>query len=99
MKRIALATLVLGAMALPAAANCPAQYKDFFEQLRQSGPAKDLTADQIAIVNRQALRAYDSCNSGDENFSKNLFEQLRQAGPAKGKDFWESLRQAGPAKK
>ncbi|MFN3743963.1 MAG: hypothetical protein ACK4TL_04590 [Hyphomicrobiaceae bacterium] len=99
MKRIVTALALLGAMALPAAANCSAQYKDFFEELRQSGPAKALSAEQIAIVNRQGLRAYDACNSGDENFSKNLFEQLRQAGPAKGPDFWESLRQAGPAKK
>lgn len=99
MKRFAFSAVILGVMALPASANCGVQYKDFFEQLRQSGPAKDLTAEQVAIVNRQALRAYDACNSGDENFSKNLFEQLRQAGPAKDKDFWEGLRQAGPAKK
>ncbi len=99
MMRIAATVFVLGAMVIPAAADCPTQYKDFWEELRQSGPAKDLTADQIAIVNRQALRAYDSCNSGDENSAKGLWEKLRQAGPAKDKDFWEELRQTGAAKK
>jgi hypothetical protein len=99
MKRFATAVVILSAMALPASANCSVQYKDFWEQMRQSGPAKDFTAEQVAIVNRQALRAYDACNAGDESTSKNLFEMLRQTGAAKGNDFWEELRQGGAAKK
>lgn len=100
MKRIALAVAALAALAVPATANpnCAKDYKGFWDAFN-SGPAKTLSADQYAIVSRQALRAYDACNSGDENSAKSLFKRLSEAAPAKGDAFWKELQQGAPAKK
>jgi hypothetical protein len=88
MLRTALAALAItGALAAsPANAmiNCANDYKDFWEKLmREAGSAK-MTGEQVAGVNRAALRAYDACTAGDESFAKQLFEKLaREAGSAK----------------
>jgi hypothetical protein len=100
MKRIAIAALAVAALAAPAAANpnCAKNYKGFWDQFN-NGPAKGLTGEQLAIVGRQALRAYDACSAGDENTSKSIFTRLQEAAPAKGDDFWKQLQQTAPAKK
>ena len=100
MKRLALAALALAALSIPASANpnCAKDYKDFWAQF-SNGPAKDLTAEQHAMVNRQALRAFDACSAGDEASSKSIFARLRDAAPAKGEDFWKALNTMAPAKK
>ena len=100
MKRIALAAVTLAALAIPAAANpnCAKDYKGFWDQFN-GGPAKTLSAEQHAIVSRQALRAFDSCTAGDETGAKSIFTRLSEAAPAKGDDFWKQLQQTAPAKK
>ena len=101
MKRFAFAALALAALSIPASADsvgCAKDYKGFWDSLNK-GPAKDLTAEQHAIVSRQALRAFDSCTAGDEAGSKGIFARLQDAAPAKGADFWTSLNQSAPAKK
>lgn len=100
MKRLALAVAALAALAVPAAANpnCAKDYKGFWDQFN-NGPAKSLTAEQHAIVSRQALRAFDACTAGDESSAKSIFTRLNEAAPAKGDDFWKQLQQTAPAKK
>ena len=101
MKRLAIAAVALAALAAPASAqkaNCAKDYKDFWTNLN-SGPAKDLTGEQHAIVARQALRAFDACSAGDESSAKSIFARIRDASPAKGDDFFKQLNQQSPAKK
>ena len=101
MKRFAFAVLALAALSIPASADsvsCAKDYKGFWDGLNK-GPAKDLTAEQHAMVSRQALRAFDSCTAGDEAGSKSIFTRLQEAAPAKGADYWQSLNQSAPAKK
>jgi len=99
MKRFAIAAAMLTALALPAAAaDCAKDYKTFWDQFN-SGPAKDLAGDKVAIVSRQALRAFDACSAGDEASAKSIFTRLQEAAPAKGDDYWKQLSGSAPAKK
>ena len=101
MKRFAIAALALAALSIPASADsvsCAKDYKGFWDKFN-GGPAKDLTAEQHAMVSRQALRALDSCTAGDETSAKSIFTRLQDAAPAKGADYWNSLNTAAPAKK
>lgn len=98
MKRFAIAAALLTVFALPAAAaDCAKDYKAFWDQFN-TGPAKNLAGDKVAIVNRQALRAFDACSAGDETTSKSIFTRLQEAAPAKGEDYWKSLSGSAPAK-
>ena len=98
MKRFLIAAAAIATLATPAAAaNCAKDYKDFWAQFN-TGPAKALSGEQLAIVGRQALRAYDACSAGDEASSKSIFTRLQQAAPAKGEDFWKQLQSNAPAK-
>ncbi|MFV0297916.1 MAG: hypothetical protein ACK5JT_17555 [Hyphomicrobiaceae bacterium] len=99
MKRLAIAAAMTPLLALPAfAADCAKDYKDFWDQFN-TGPAKGLSGDKLAIVGRQALRAYDACSAGDENSASSIFTRLQEAAPAKGDDFWNQLNNSAPAKK
>ncbi|MFV0296239.1 MAG: hypothetical protein ACK5JT_08990 [Hyphomicrobiaceae bacterium] len=99
MKRFAIAAALLTVFAIPAsAADCAKDYKDFWEQFN-TGPAKQLSGDKLAIVGRQALRAYDACSAGDENNASSIFTRLQEAAPAKGDNFWKQLNDSAPAKK
>jgi opacity protein-like surface antigen len=99
MKRFAIAAAMLTVFALPAAAaDCAKDYKAFWDSFN-TGPAKDLAGDKMAIVHRQALRAFDACSAGDETSAKSIFARLKDAAPAKGDDYWKSLSQSAPAKK
>ncbi len=100
MKRTAFAVATLLAVfSLPAAAaDCAKDYKGFWDSF-STGPAKDLSGEQHAMVSRSALRAFDACTAGDEASSKTIFDKLREAAPAKGEDYWTQLRNAAPAKK
>lgn len=98
MKRIAIAAAMLTVFALPAAAaDCAKDYKAFWDSFN-TGPAKDLAGDKIALVQRQALRAFDACSAGDEATTKSIFARLKDAAPAKGDDYWKSLSGSAPAK-
>jgi hypothetical protein len=91
--------VLLTVVASPAfAADCAKDYKNFWDQFN-TGPAKNLTGDKLAIANRAALRAYDACSAGDESSAKSLFTRIQEAAPAKGDDFWTQLNSSAPAKK
>jgi hypothetical protein len=107
MKRFALAALALAALAVPASAQtyggapaCAKDYKDFWDKISNSGPAKQLSADQYAKLSRMALRGYDACTSGDERFTaNNFFKKLESVSPAKADEFFKDLEKSFPAKK
>lgn len=88
MLRMTLAALAVAGLVSTASAqgqaNCSNQFKDFWEKLmRESGSAK-LSGEQLAAFHRTALRGYDACTAGDEQFATKLFERLaREHGSAK----------------
>jgi hypothetical protein len=83
MKRLAIATVALAALAAPIATpvlaqtkmDCSRMYKDFWEKFDQQKYAK-ISAEQLAGVSRMALRAYDACQAGDEQDARALFDRL-----------------------
>ena len=80
MKRLATALVVLGVLAAPTAMaqgkmDCGKAYRDVWERLDRERFAK-IGSDQLAGVNRMALRAYDACQAGDEQDAKALFTKL-----------------------
>jgi opacity protein-like surface antigen len=85
MKRLMLAFVAAAALTSSAmAADCAKDYKDFWENLDRSRFAK-MSAQQIAALSRAALRAYDTCQAGDEQGAKAIFAKLpnwdREGGP------------------
>jgi hypothetical protein len=57
--------------------DCSRLYKDFWEKFDREKFAK-IPAEQLAGVSRMALRAYDSCQAGDEQDAKELFDRLNR---------------------
>jgi hypothetical protein len=101
MKRLILAAVAAAALTGPAAAaNCAKDFKDFWEKFDRSRYAK-MSAEQIADLNRTALRGYDACTAGDERFTaENFFKKLDQLGPnAKASDIFNSGAFAPPGAK
>jgi opacity protein-like surface antigen len=99
MKQLLVAIVAVAAFSGSAiAADCAKDYKDFWDQFN-SGSAKGLTGDKLAIANRAALRAYDACSAGDDSSASSLFKKLNEAAPAKGDDYWKELSASAPAKK
>jgi hypothetical protein len=85
MKRLMLVSLASAALSASAmAADCAKDYKDFWENFDRARFAK-MSAEQIANLSRTALRAYDTCQAGDEQGAKVLFAKLpdwdREGGP------------------
>ena len=100
MKRIALAAVVAGLLAGPAAAaNCAKDYKDFWDKLDREGYSK-MSGEQFAKLSRMALRGYDSCSAGDQPFNGDQFwKRLGQDAYAVSDDFWDKMGQQGYVKK
>ena len=100
MTRFICAALAFCALTTPAfaAIDCASEYRSFWDKFN-NGPAKQLTAEQLAIVNRQALRAFDGCNAGDENTTRSIFQKLNEVAPAKDQAFWTALQESAPVKK
>jgi hypothetical protein len=101
MKRLALAVLAAAAVSSPAlAANCDKDYKEFWERTGREAFAKQLTGQQLAQLNRYALRGYDACSSGDERFNaENFFRKLDAQGLSKAEDLFRQLDRDSKAKK
>jgi hypothetical protein len=60
--------------------DCGAEYKGIWEKFNREKFVK-LSGEQVAGLNRIALRAYDSCHAADEQgtqIAKDLFEKLRK---------------------
>ena len=101
MKRLALAVFAVGALSAPAmAANCDKDYKEFWDRLSSQASAKKLSGQEIAQLNRYALRGYDACSSGDERFTaESFFRKLTAQGSSKAEDLFKELDRKGAAKK
>ena len=101
MKRVFAIAIATAFIAGPAhaATDCIGKYDSFWEKLSQYGNAKP-TTEQVVGVNRQALRAYDACQSGDEANFADFWEKLNQYGNSKddAKKFFSELSQYGNAK-
>jgi hypothetical protein len=60
--------------------DCGAEYKGIWEKFNPEKFVR-FSGEQVAGLNRMALRAYDSCHAGDEQgaqTAKELFEKLRK---------------------
>jgi hypothetical protein len=55
--------------------DCGKAYKDIWERLDRERFAK-ISPEQLAGVNRMALRAFDACQAGDEADARELFARL-----------------------
>lgn len=100
MTRFIYAALAFGVLTSPAfaALDCSGDYKSFWDKFN-NGPAKELTGQQLAIVSRQALRAFDGCNAGDEATTQMIFKRLNEVAPAKDQSFWTQLNEMAPVKR
>jgi Ni/Co efflux regulator RcnB len=80
MKRLVAVLVAVGTLAAPAALaqgkmDCGKAYRDIWERLDRERFAK-IAPEQLAGVNRMALRAYDACQAGDEQDARALFSKL-----------------------
>ena len=80
MKKSMLAALAVVAVFATSPANammsCAQDYKNFWDKFMPNGPAAKQTGEDIAGASRAALRAYDACQAGDEQFAKDLFAKI-----------------------
>jgi len=70
--------LMAGAVAAQGKMDCGATYKGFMDKFQQE-KAAGMAGDQLANVNRLALRAYDACQAGDEFNARKLFYDLAKS--------------------
>ena len=100
MKRLALAVVVAGILASPAAAaNCAKDYKDFWDKIGREGYSK-MSGDQFAKLSKTALRGYEACSAGDQPFnSTEFYKKLEQQAYAVPADFREKMQREGYVKK
>jgi len=80
MKRVMCVLVALGSLAGPVAVaqgkmDCGKAYRDIWERLDRERFAK-ISPEQLAGVNRMALRAYDACQAGDEQDAREIFAKL-----------------------
>jgi DNA-binding GntR family transcriptional regulator len=80
MKRVVAVLVAMGTLAGPAALaqgkmDCGKAYRDVWERLDRERFAK-ISPEQLAGVNRMALRAFDACQAGDEQDAKALLARL-----------------------
>jgi hypothetical protein len=70
--------LMAGAVAAQGKMDCGATYKGFMDKF-QLEKAAGMDGDQLANVNRLALRAFDACQAGDEFNARQLFDSLARS--------------------
>ena len=79
MKRSVIGFIAVGLLAGPALAqdrlDCGKAYKDLWGKIEREKYAK-IAPDQLAVINRLALHAYDSCQAGDEQEAKQVFDKV-----------------------
>ena len=81
-----------------AAGICAKDYRAFWDNMLSAG-AK-LSGEQLAAVNRVALRGYDACTAGDERFNaKNFFEKLSGQYGLKPEELFREMDSHSGAKK
>ena len=66
--------LIVGGASAQSKMDCGKAYKGVWDKLKREEFAK-ISDQQLADVNRLALRAYDACQAGDEQTAIGLFEE------------------------
>ncbi len=103
MIKSALAGAVIAALSasstFAAPADCSARYREFWDLMQRYGSAKPATEDLVA-TQRQGLRAFDACQSGDEANFSNFWENMRKYGSAQddARRFWAEMQRNGSAR-
>jgi hypothetical protein len=82
--------LIVGGASAQSKMDCGKAYKSVLEKLKRQEYAK-ISDQQLADVNRLALRAYDACQAGDEQTALGLFERV-----ALLSDDWGKEPSTGP---
>jgi hypothetical protein len=72
---IAALALIVGGASAQSRMDCGNAYKGVWDKLKGGEYAK-ISDQQLADVNRLALRAYDACQAGDEQTAIGLFERV-----------------------
>ena len=67
--------LIVGGASAQSKMDCGKAYKGVWDKLKREEYAK-ISDQQLADVNRLALRAYDACQAGDEQTAIGLFERV-----------------------
>ena len=67
--------LILGGASAQSKMDCGKAYKGVWGKLKREEHAK-ISDQQLADVNRLALRAYDACQAGDEQTAIGLFQRV-----------------------
>jgi hypothetical protein len=67
--------LIVGGASAQSKMDCGKAYKGVWDKLKREEYAK-ISDQQLADVNRLALRAYDACQAGDEQTAMGLFERV-----------------------
>lgn len=100
-----ISVLLLGST-VPASAkmDCDDNYKNFLAKfvnfVGDDGKPTVFPTANIATVHRMAVRAYDTCQAGDEQFASKFFDMIREAGDnARGAEFWEQITKGDDAKR
>ena len=96
-KNAVVAIVAMFSVGTPAlAADCAKDYKDFWTNIDRAAFDR-LSPAQMIDLNRTALRVYDGCTAGDEQFTaKNFFEQLDASRYDKAADIFNSGAFAPP---
>ncbi len=71
----AMGAVLVAGIAPAHAADCNAEYKNFFEKLQLNGNGK-MSGDQLAEASRKGVRAYDACKSGDTFTVHGVWDQI-----------------------
>ena len=67
--------LIAGGASAQSKMDCGQAYKGVWDKLKRQEHTK-ISDQQLADVNRLALRAYDACQAGDEQIAISLFERV-----------------------
>jgi hypothetical protein len=67
--------LIVGGASAQSKMDCGKAYKGVWDKLKREEFAR-ISDQQLADVNRLALRAYDACQAGDEQTAIGLFERV-----------------------
>ena len=83
-------SLMLGVASGQSRIDCGKAYKGVWDNIDRQKYEK-ISAEQLAGINRLALRAYDACQAGDEQDAKLLFAKVAEL-----TDEWGRELSTGP---
>jgi len=74
------ALTMFGVAPAHAATDCNEHYLEFWQKFTEFGNDAKLSGEQVATLNRVALRNYDACQAGDEVGSREFWERFTEIG-------------------